>query len=67
MYNTGKRISFYIIPIEFYVPLGNDKNNILGAETVKVNEKIIQTEIMNKDVIGTWGEIGVVIKLGKRK
>jgi hypothetical protein len=63
----GKRINFYIIPIEFYAPIGKTDNNILSAESFMVGDQVIQADILTQDVIGSWGEIGVVIKLGKLK
>ena len=64
--NLGKRISFYVIPIEFYVPIGKKNlHNMLSNENFMVGDQVIQTDVLTKDVIGSWGEIGVVIKLGK--
>ncbi|PIP89649.1 MAG: hypothetical protein COW01_04485 [Bdellovibrionales bacterium CG12_big_fil_rev_8_21_14_0_65_38_15] len=64
--NLGKNVSFYIVPIEFYVPLNdpNKQNNILGGEYLEVGDRTIKAKDLENDIFATWGEIGLVFKLG---
>lgn len=66
--NIGKNISFYVIPIEFYMPLNNANktNNMLSGETVTVGHREIQAKQLENDVVGAWGEVGLVIKLNPK-
>jgi hypothetical protein len=72
-FNAGKKIQFYVVPIEFYIPLGKqDPNNILSGgdpndQYIEVKGQRIKKETLTNDIIGSWGRVGVVFKLDGKK
>tara|TARA_B100001971_G_scaffold111365_1_gene102394 strand:- start:18148 stop:19506 length:1359 start_codon:yes stop_codon:yes gene_type:complete len=70
-FNLNKRTQLYLIPIEFYIPLGDQADDHLlsgghkdGATVAYETENLLKKQLAN-DVIGTWAQAGIVIKLGK--
>ncbi len=64
--NLGKRTSFYIIPIEFFIPMGKkDEKNILGKDFLEVDGQYIKAKELDRDVLGTWGEVGLTYRIRK--
>lgn len=70
-FELSKRTRLYLVPLEFYVPIGNQSNDHLlsggntSSPTVAFdNQDLLKRQLQN-DVIGTWAQAGIVIKLGK--
>ena len=63
----GKRLNFYFVPIDFYIPLGEDKGGIANKSMLSQNGNPILASELQKDILATWGRVGIVVDLGKKK
>ena len=70
-FQVSKRTQLYVIPLEFYIPLGEQENNHIlsgGDQNNQMmnhgNQQIMKKQL-NNDIIGTWAQAGIVINLNK--
>lgn len=53
---VGKRINYYIIPIEFYIPIGGNNGGVMDQKVLHQNGNELLATELEKDILATWGE-----------
>lgn len=61
----GKKMDYFIVPVEFYIPLGKERDSLLGQDLLMQGGNEILGSELEKDILASWGRVGITYRFGK--